>query len=72
MVVKTRYRAVLWDYPEYEVGGGGPYSTLSYDGLPKTEWFASEEEALRAGEELNQVWGLDFFVRLEREEYSAA
>lgn len=68
---KTRYCAVLWDYPEGEPGGGGPNSTLSYEQLPKTEWFDSRAEALKAGEELNREWGNDFYVRIESEEYEA-
>ena len=63
-----KYRAVLWDYPEGEPGGGGPDSTLSYEQLPKTEWYDSYEDALRAGKELNARCGYDFFVRIEEEE----
>lgn len=71
MATKTRYRAVLWDYPEGEPGGGGLDSTLSYDQLPKTDWVDSREKALKAGEELNRRCYYDFFVRIESEEYAA-
>jgi len=64
-----RYRAVLWDYPEGQPGGGGPESTLSYDQLPKTEWFYASEAAYEAGEKLRrQGGGSDFYIRIEEEE----
>ena len=63
-----RYRAVLWDYPEGSPGGGGPDSTLSYEGLPKTEWKPTREKAEQDGERLNAQGGNDFWVRLEEEE----
>lgn len=59
------YRAVLWDYAEDEPGGGGIDSTLSYEQLPKTEWFGSKEEAFAAGEELSKDCSYDYFVRIE-------
>lgn len=67
-MANVQYRAVLWDYPEGEPGGGGLDSTLSYEELPKTEWVGSKEEALAAGEELNQSCYYDFFVRIERDQ----
>lgn len=63
--LRTVFRAVLWDYPEGEPGGGGPDSTLSYDELPKTDWFSTQEEARAAGNVLNRECGDDFFVRVE-------
>ena len=61
----TEYRAVLWDYREGQPGGGGLDSTLSYDQLPKTEWFNCPEDAEEAGRTLNARSGYDFFVRIE-------
>lgn len=63
-----RYRAVLWDYPEGEPGGGGPDSTLSHEQLPKTDWYHSREAAQEAGRALNARCGYDFFVRIEEED----
>jgi hypothetical protein len=62
-----RYRAVLWDYSEDEPGGGGPYSTLSYEQLPKTEWRRTREAAQEDGENLNAKCSNGFFVRIEEE-----
>lgn len=62
-----RYRAVLWDYPEDEPASAGLYSTLSYEQLPKTEWYESYEDALEAGKKLNARCGYDFFVRIEED-----
>lgn len=64
-----KYRAVLWDYPEGEPGGGGLDSTLSYEQLPKTKWYKSYEDALKAGEKLHANLGYDFFVRIEEDEF---
>lgn len=61
----TKYRAVLWDYPEGRPGGGGPDSTLSYEQLPKTEWFNCPEDAEEVGRTLNARTGYDLWVRIE-------
>ncbi len=69
--ITTRFRAVLWDYPEGRPGGGGPDSPLTYDELPKTTWCDSREAASTAGEELNRAFDYDWFVRIEAEDYAA-
>lgn len=60
-----KYRAVLSDSEPNAPGGGGCYSTLSYDQLPKTGWCTSREEALEKGKELNRGWNYDWFVTIE-------
>lgn len=44
-----RFRAVVWEYP---YGGGGPYSTLEEDQLPKTEWYSNLDDAIVEGRKL--------------------
>lgn len=65
---RLRYRAVLWDYPEGQPGGGGIDSTLSYEQLPKTAWHMARADAEADGTTLNAACGYDFFVRIEAEE----
>lgn len=65
-----RYRAVLWDYPEGEPGGGDFNSTLSYEQLPKTDWRGTRKAAQEDGKGLNAEHDYDFFVRIEEEEVS--
>lgn len=64
-----KYRAVLWEYPEGEPGGGDWGSNLSYDELPKTPWYKTKQIALEAGKvRLKIYYGTefgDFYVRIE-------
>ena len=71
--ISKKFRAVLWDYPEGEPGGGGSDSTLSCDQLPKTDWCETLGDAQIAGERLNrESCGGDFFVRTEEETWPSA
>jgi len=69
-IMAKEYRAVLWDYPENSPGGGETESTLSYDELPKTEWCATQAEALEEADKLNHAGHqyADFYPRIEERE----